>query len=125
MAMKTRTPMNTARRTRRLLCIAFALASTAIGCEGADKDGSTETQQVALTDCVYATIPDVQSSADCACPQCPHEVGALTRSELDERRRRFRKFCGEWAEHNPCPLGACKQPQPLTLTEGRCDTASR
>jgi hypothetical protein len=100
--------------------VVFAACESDVG-----ERSSAAEAPAALSDCAYATIPDVQSTADCACPRCPHEVGALTRKELDERRRRFRQFCAQWAEQNPCPLAACKQPQRLALTRGQCDTAVR
>lgn len=69
-------------------------------------------------DCAFAIVDSVSSETECACPRCPNDSTAITRSELDARKKTYQAICGKWAKSYACPPRICSSPAQLVCTEG-------
>lgn len=79
---------------------------------------SRQSECVDAKGCAYATLGWVSSETDCACPVCPSEAVAITRKELDDRKKKWVKVCGTWAKTHACAPSLCQRAASLTCAEG-------
>jgi hypothetical protein len=96
-----------------------ALQASASNDESGPSSGSNAVC-VTRRDCSYDIVPVVETEADCACPKCPADAGAISRASATERERQFSKVCGKWAESHACPPTFCEAPVKLACAEGKC-----
>jgi len=85
-----------------------------------DSDSGSNVVCVTRRDCTYDIVPVVETEADCACPKCPVDAGAIGRASATERERQFSKVCGKWAQSHACPPTFCEAPAKLACTQGQC-----
>jgi hypothetical protein len=107
----------------RALPAVTVLVGVVAGCQ-VDASARADTAEMndALTcestsDCAYATVPLLESEADCACPSCAAEAQPINRDALDRRMAAFRRICRQWAETHPCPPVSCRSPGRLACSD--------